>query len=116
MLQKNETPRSWINKKMKVILIGVTVALVVILSAIPLFAIIGLDFITVVVNTVFVIVILVETVLMLVEGIKIRKLIKSLESNSHSNSQDVLQAITKLVIGSSIVLIAIMIILVITTL
>ena len=117
LLQKNETPRGWINKRLKKILIGITIALVVLLTLWPVIAVIpGIEFIVPLVNGLFVLIVLAFTITMAMEGMKVTKLIKSMDNNSNSNSQEILQTVTKLVVGSSGALILVMVALIITTL
>ena len=118
MLQKNKTPRSWINKQLKQILVAVSIAIFLILTAIPFTAVlrgVGTDVATTV-NALLLIVILAITVTMCVEGYRVMKLVKNMDIQSNSTSQDVLETITKIVVGSSAALIVTMIVLIITTL
>lgn len=101
---------------MKLLLIGLSFALLALLTMMPAFIVAGMQLVVPFVNGFFVLLLLFQAVSMTVEGVQVMKLIKSMEVNSNSNTQDVLQAITKLVVGSSGVLITIMLILIIATL
>mmetsp|Transcript_11876 Transcript_11876/g.16458 ORF Transcript_11876/g.16458 Transcript_11876/m.16458 type:complete len:311 (-) Transcript_11876:27-959(-) len=117
MLQKNKTPRSWINKQMKILLVGMSIGIFVVMTALPITAVLsGINAVAVLFNAIFLVMVLFITITMSVEGYRVMKLIKNMEIASHSTSNEVLQTITKLVIGSSIILIITMVVLIITTL
>eukprot|EP00027_Filamoeba_sp_ATCC50430_P003459 CAMPEP_0168544014 /NCGR_PEP_ID=MMETSP0413-20121227/2198_1 /TAXON_ID=136452 /ORGANISM="Filamoeba nolandi, Strain NC-AS-23-1" /LENGTH=153 /DNA_ID=CAMNT_0008574015 /DNA_START=323 /DNA_END=781 /DNA_ORIENTATION=- len=117
MLQKNRTPRSWINKQLKRILVGLCILILVIMTILSILSIIpGVSFINAVINGVFLVIIFAVTITMTVEGYRILKLLRNLEIASNSGSQEVVKTITKLVVGSSIALIIVMLVLLITTL
>lgn len=112
MLQKNKTPRSWINHQIKYILLAFIAVLFVLMTICPI-ATLSADYntVTLIVNGLFLIICLVVVIMMVIEGIKVMKLVKTLELD-----QQLLKTVTKLVIGSSVSLLVVMLVLIITSL